>query len=140
MCCLPTEPSLLLEVGRGWMAGDLQTDCRESLVAKRMTFLQQRSEEGQRASHRGQPSMTLQQPSQLWNKSHRAAESADSPPSPSVGHINPFFTKMKQLSEQPHSSPDLNPFLTALQREELTPGSDEKPSNSFSFSLTQFTS
>ena len=67
--CLCTEPSLLLEVGKGWMADPL-TDCRQTLVANRMTSLKEERVRASRVvetSHLQAATSVSAQSFELWD-------------------------------------------------------------------------
>ena len=184
------EPSLLLEVRKGWMA-ESHNDCRQTLIANCM---QRKREDRFTEWKTGRVVGTghlEEATSELWDgassEAHSTAQleqqtyfSTYSPissptlssssfsnlssplPGPPAGllrvtgtadarvqedtssdphclEFNPFFTRMKELSE-PGPSTNANPFYSALHEKEQ---SSEIPScqpESFSFSLSQFTS
>ena len=185
--CLCTEPSLLLEVGKGWMADPL-TDCRQTLVANRMTSLKEERVRASRVigtSHLQAAASVSTQSSELWDSTSTDTREEQTPrlvqmssfcstpiststgsfansttplPCPSAGLLrvtgtanatiqeiapphsptsNPFFSKMKELSE-PSSTCGVNPFFSALQNTNSERGSCQP--DSFSFSLAQFNS
>jgi hypothetical protein len=182
-----TKPSLLLEVGKGWMADPL-TDCRQTLVANRMTSLKEERVRASRVietSHLQAAASVSTQSSELWDSTSTDTREEQTPrlvqmssfcstpiststssfansttplPCPSAGLLrvtgtanatiqeiapphsptsNPFFSKMKELSE-PSSTRGVNPFFSALQNTNSERGSCQP--DSFSFSLAQFNS